>query len=115
VGIFNLLTILVTNQYQLLAVRLTMGVLSGFGATALVGSVAPKEKLGYALGLLGAGQTVGVVFGPLLGGVISSYFASRRLQAADPGGTCGAAEPRPGPGRDGPVPRPARHVRGPGS
>jgi len=79
VGIFSLLTILVTNQYQLLAVRLTMGVFSGFAATAiaLVGSVAPKEKLGYALGLLGAGQTVGVVFGPLLGGVISSYFGYR--------------------------------------
>ncbi len=79
VGVFNLLTILVANQYQLLAVRLTMGVLSGFGATAtaLVGSVAPKEKLGYALGLLGAGQTVGVVFGPLLGGLISTGFGYR--------------------------------------
>lgn len=79
VGVFNLITILVANQYQLLAVRLTMGVLSGFGATAtaLVGSVAPKERLGYALGLLGTGQTVGNVFGPLLGGLVSSGFGYR--------------------------------------
>ncbi len=79
VGVFNLLAILVGNQYQLLGVRLAMGVLSGFGATAtaLVGSVAPKERLGYALGLLGTGQTVGSVFGPLLGGLISTFFGYR--------------------------------------
>ena len=79
VGVFNLLVVLVTNQYQLLAVRLGMGVLSGFGAaaTSLVGSVAPRERLGYALGILGTAQTVGVVFGPLLGGLISTYAGYR--------------------------------------
>jgi DHA1 family multidrug resistance protein-like MFS transporter len=79
VGVFNLLIVLVANQYQLLGVRLGMGVLSGFGAsaTALVGAVTPKERLGYALGLMGTGQTVGIVFGPLLGGVISTYFGYR--------------------------------------
>lgn len=79
VGLFNLLIVLVGDQYQLLAVRLAMGVFSGFAAsaTALVGSVTPKERLGYALGLLSTGQLLGIVFGPLLGGVLSSYFGYR--------------------------------------
>lgn len=79
VGVFNLITILVANQYQLLGVRLCMGMFSGFAstATALVASQAPKERLGYALGLLGTGSTAGTVFGPLLGGVLSSAFGFR--------------------------------------
>lgn len=57
IGIFNLLVVLVTDRYQFLGVRLLQGVFSGFGATAtaLVGSVTPKERLGYAMGLLGTG------------------------------------------------------------
>lgn len=79
VGAFSLLSAVVTNHWQLLGVRLGMGVLSGFpaAAVALVGSVAPKERIGYALGLLGTAQTVGLVFGPVIGGLLSTRFGYR--------------------------------------
>lgn len=79
VGLFNFLTVIVTDKYQLLVVRLGMGVFSGFGAAsiAMVGSVTPREQLGYALGIIGAAQTAGNVFGPLLGGLVATAYGYR--------------------------------------
>jgi len=79
IAVFSCLLVVVQTPVQLLTVRLLMGVLSGFHttATALVGSVTPRERLGYALGLIGTGQVVGLVFGPLIGGVVGGYFGYR--------------------------------------
>lgn len=79
VGVFSMLASLVQNVYQLLAVRLLMGLSSGFGATAvaLVGTGTPPQHLGYALGILSTGQLAGVVFGPLLGGALAPAIGYR--------------------------------------
>lgn len=79
IGVFSLLTAIVRSPFQMFLLKLGMGCLSGFAASAvaLVASVAPKEELGYALGMLSSGQIVGAVFGPLLGGVISTVTSYR--------------------------------------
>lgn len=79
ISIFSSLAAIVTNPYQLLGVRLMMGVLAGYmtAATALIGAIAPRERLGYALGMLATGQVIGLVLGPLIGGVVSSYLGYR--------------------------------------
>lgn len=79
VGVFSVLAGLVRNVHELLAVRLLMGVFSGFGATAvaLVGTGTPPQYLGYALGILSTGQLAGIVFGPLLGGALAPVVGYR--------------------------------------
>lgn len=68
------------NVYELLAARAIMGALSGFSAaaTTLVATQAPRERVGYSLGLLQTGQVSGAVFGPLLGGLLSDWLGSYR-------------------------------------
>lgn len=85
VGVFSLLAAFVTSPWQLLGTKLAMGFfLSGFGATAvaLVASVTPPDRLGYALGMLSSGQVVGTVCGPLLGGLISGTLGYRATFAS---------------------------------
>lgn len=66
---------------QLFLARLVQGLLSGFlpAAMALVAANTPKEKTGYALGLLQSATAGGTVLGPLLGGVISDIFGFRSV------------------------------------
>lgn len=79
VAVFSLVAVFVVSPLQMFGARVAMGCLSGFAATAvaLVASVTPPERLGYALGMLGSGQVLGNVTGPLLGGLISSAFGYR--------------------------------------
>ncbi|UUZ83374.1 MFS transporter [Paenibacillus sp. P26] len=73
------LTALVTNQYQLLALRFLQGLLSGFipGSIALVGTGTPENKVGYALSMMSTSTATGSIIGPLLGGVIAKIFDNR--------------------------------------
>ena len=66
---------------QLFIARLVQGLLSGFlpAAMALVAANTPKEKTGYALGLLQSATAGGTVLGPLLGGVISDILGFRSV------------------------------------
>ena len=66
---------------QLFLARLVQGLLSGFlpAAMALVAANTPKEKTGYALGLLQSATAGGTVLGPLLGGFISDIFGFRSV------------------------------------
>lgn len=66
---------------QLFLARLVQGLLSGFlpAAMALVAANTPKEKTGYALGLLQSATAGGTVLGPLLGGFISDLFGFRSV------------------------------------
>jgi DHA1 family multidrug resistance protein-like MFS transporter len=69
------------NVTQLFLARLVQGLLSGFlpAAMALVASNTPKEKTGYALGLLQSATAAGTVLGPLLGGLISDLLGFRSV------------------------------------
>lgn len=67
------------NVYHLLALRILHGFFSGFSAAALtlVASQTEETKLGYALGLLQTGQVLGVLVGPLLGGILADLMSYR--------------------------------------
>jgi MFS transporter, DHA1 family, multidrug resistance protein len=69
----------VANVEQLLVLRAVQGLLTGVitAANALVASVAPRERTGYAMGLLQVGLWSGVSAGPLLGGILSDVFGFR--------------------------------------
>ncbi|HRU05198.1 MAG TPA: MFS transporter [Candidatus Brocadiia bacterium] len=64
---------------QLMALRLAQGALSGVIAanTALVASVTPAARMGYAMGLIHAAAHAGRVFGPTLGGLLADWFNFR--------------------------------------
>lgn len=66
---------------QLLLCRILQGAISGFipAAIALVSAAAPKEKQGYALGVLTSAQAAGVVVGPLVGGVLADLLGYQPL------------------------------------
>lgn len=74
-----LLTAFVTDPYELLALRVTQGLLSGYipGAIALVGTNTPENRVGYALASISAATATGGIVGPLLGGVIARLFDNR--------------------------------------
>jgi len=69
----------VANAEQLVALRAVQGLLTGViaAANALIASVVPRERTGYAMGLLQVGLWSGVSFGPLVGGILSDVFGFR--------------------------------------
>jgi MFS transporter, DHA1 family, multidrug resistance protein len=73
------LTAFVTNPYQLLGLRITQGLLSGFipGAIALIGTNTPSNKIGYSLSMISSASASGGIMGPLLGGGIASLVGNR--------------------------------------
>lgn len=66
--------------WQLVALRLLVGLLGGYSsaATILVAAQAPKERSGWALGVLSSGIMAGAVVGPLLGGVLPDAIGIRQ-------------------------------------
>jgi DHA1 family multidrug resistance protein-like MFS transporter len=64
---------------ELVLLRAIQGCITGvIGAhNALVASVVPRERTGYAMGLLQVGLGVGVALGPLLGGLVADLFGYR--------------------------------------
>ncbi|MCM3765523.1 MFS transporter [Neobacillus niacini] len=80
------LTAFVTNPYQLLALRIAQGLLTGFipGAIALIGTNTPNDKVGYALSMISTASASGGIIGPLLGGTIS-HLVGNRLAFASAG------------------------------
>ena len=71
---------LAQTVWQLVALRLLVGLLGGYSsaATILVAAQAPKERTGWALGVLSSGMMAGAVAGPLLGGVLPAAIGIRR-------------------------------------
>ncbi|MDQ0188523.1 MFS transporter [Alicyclobacillus cycloheptanicus] len=69
------------NVWELLVLRLLMGMFSGFSASAiaLVATQMEENKLGFALGWLSTGQLVGGLVGPLLGGVLADIIGDYRF------------------------------------
>jgi len=76
-----LLMALSQNVVQLFIFRMLQGALSGFypAALALAVSTAPRERTGYALGVILSASTSGNVVGPLFGGVLSQLFGFRNV------------------------------------
>jgi DHA1 family multidrug resistance protein-like MFS transporter len=69
----------VQNVQQLVILRVIQGTLTGTvpAATTLVASSAPRERSGYALGLLQTAVWTGVSVGPLLGGLVADTWGYR--------------------------------------
>ena len=66
----------VTSAEQLVLLRAIQGFITGTVSAnnALVASTAPRERMGYAMGLLQVGQWSGVAMGPLIGGVLADAY-----------------------------------------
>ena len=66
----------VTSAEQLVLLRAVQGTITGVVAAlmALAAANVPRERMGYALGLLQLGQYAGVAVGPLIGGVAADAF-----------------------------------------
>ncbi|RPI06703.1 MAG: MFS transporter [Ignavibacteriae bacterium] len=69
------------NVEMLLFFRMVQGAISGFiaSALALVSSSTPREKSGYAIGILQTASASGTVIGPLVGGALADLFGYRPL------------------------------------
>jgi MFS family permease len=67
------------NVWQLVALRLAAGLLGGFasGSTVLVATQTPKDRCGWALGLLSSGIMAGNLAGPLIGGSLPPLIGIR--------------------------------------
>lgn len=70
---------LAENVYQLVGLRLLAGLLGGYasGATILVATQTPRERSGWALGMLSSGIMAGNLAGPLIGGLLPPLMGIR--------------------------------------
>lgn len=71
-----LLMAFVRSAEELILLRAIQGVITGtLAATnALVASAAPRDRTGYAMGLLQVGLGTGVALGPIIGGVVADAY-----------------------------------------
>jgi DHA1 family multidrug resistance protein-like MFS transporter len=74
-----LLMAFVTSAEQLVLLRALQGFITGTvsAANSLVAGSAPRERMGYAMGLLQVGQWGGVALGPIMGGALADAFGFR--------------------------------------
>lgn len=75
------LTGLATTPLQLFCLRLLNGTISGFipASISLVATNTPKERVGYAMGLLQSGAVAGSILGPFIGGVLAEVIGFRMI------------------------------------
>lgn len=80
-AIVMILTGFAAGPWSLLFLRLLNGTISGFipASIALVSTNTPKEKAGYALGILQSGAVAGGICGPLFGGLLAEAFGFRTI------------------------------------
>jgi DHA1 family multidrug resistance protein-like MFS transporter len=69
----------VQTAEQLVFLRAVQGLITGViaASSAMVAAVAPRERTGYAMGLLQVGLWCGVSMGPLVGGILSDLVGFR--------------------------------------
>ncbi len=77
----QLLIGLAQNVEMLFVFRMIQGAISGFIAAALglVSATTPREKAGYAVGLMQTAQSSGNVIGPLVGGTLADTLGFRPI------------------------------------
>lgn len=70
----------VTDVWQMLGLRIFLGLFSGFGtmSVALVTHGCPGDRIGRAVGILQAVQIVSTAVGPLVGGVLAHTIGVQR-------------------------------------
>jgi MFS family permease len=70
---------MVGNVWQFFALRLLIGFLGGYasGSMVLVATQSPKNRSGWALGMLSSGVMAGNLVGPLVGGVLPQRVGIR--------------------------------------
>lgn len=70
---------LVTNIWQLVGLRLLVGLSGGYssGATILIAVQAPRERAAWALGIVSSGVMAGNLVGPLAGGWLPALIGIR--------------------------------------
>ena len=80
-GLSQALIGLSQNVWHLLLFRILQGAISGFipAALALVSTNSPKERTGYALGLLQSSSAAGMVLGPFVGGILADLIGYRAI------------------------------------
>jgi MFS family permease len=74
------LTGLAQDVWQLVLVRVVVGLVGGYasGAVVFVASQTPKERVGWALGVLSTGVLAGNIAGPLAGGFLTGWIGIRQ-------------------------------------
>ncbi|MDG0025853.1 MFS transporter [Trinickia sp. Y13] len=67
------------NVYELVSLRLIAGLVGGYASasTVMVGTQAPHERAGWALGILSTGALAGNLVGPLVGGILPDWIGIR--------------------------------------
>lgn len=67
------------NVYELVALRFAAGLIGGYASAAIVmiGTQAPPERAGWALGVLSTGVLAGNLVGPLIGGLLPNLIGIR--------------------------------------
>lgn len=80
-AIVTILMGLSQDAWHLLLLRLLNGTISGFNpvAIALISSSAPKERMGFAMGVLQSGTIAGTILGPVIGGVLAEFIGFRPI------------------------------------
>jgi DHA1 family multidrug resistance protein-like MFS transporter len=78
-AVILLLMAFVRSAEELVLLRAIQGTITGTigAANALVASVVPRERTGYAMGLLQVGMGCGVGVGPVIGGAVADAFGYR--------------------------------------
>ncbi len=71
---------LVTNIWQLLALRICLGIFSGFSsfALAVLSVTVPKERISQAIGTLQSTQFIAAALGPIFGGTLADTIGLRQ-------------------------------------
>lgn len=69
----------VRSAEQLVLLRVLQGAITGTisASNALIAAIAPRERTGYAMGMLQVGNWAGFGVGPLVGGVLADAFGYR--------------------------------------
>ena len=67
------------NVYELVAIRLLAGLLGGYasGCMSLIAAQTPKERSGWAIGIVATGNMAGNLAGPLIGGTLPPFIGIR--------------------------------------
>lgn len=80
-GIAQVLVGLSQNVIQLFVFRMAQGLVSGFiaAALALISVTAPKDRTGYAIGILQTATAAGTVIGPIFGGAMADVIGYRPI------------------------------------